>query len=162
MSTGSPVQIRAFTEADRAFLIEIMKRLIPDRTASPREPGAIARYLNEQASGQPPFAAGTELYIAVDQTGERLGLLGIRQDEDYFSGHPRAYVELLAVVEAATGRGIGRALMDFAEKWARDRHCHEVALDAFSGNVGALAFYERIGFQPDHVRLSKSLLPITE
>ena len=157
--TSAPVQIRSFVEEDRAFLIDIMTRLVPEETASPREPGAIARYLSEQATGARPFADGTKLFIAVDDSGQRLGLLGIRQDEDYFSGHPRAYVELLAVDEAATGRGIGRALIDFAEEWARERHCHEIALDAFATNDGALAFYERVGFRPDHIRLSKSLRP---
>jgi GNAT superfamily N-acetyltransferase len=162
MTPGSPGQIRPFSEDDRRFLIEIVGRLVPERTASPREPGAIARFLNEQASGKRPYAEGTELFIAVDEAGQRLGLLGIRQDEDYFSGHPRAYVELLAVVEAATGQGIGRALMNFAERWARERRCHEVALDAFADNDGALAFYAQVGFQPDHIRLSKPLLQPAE
>jgi GNAT superfamily N-acetyltransferase len=71
-------------------------------------------------------------------------------------------VELLAVVEAATGQGIGRALMDFAERWARERSCHEVALDAFADNDSALAFYARVGFRPDHIRLSKLLLQPAE
>lgn len=158
LPAGSPVRVRPFDESDRAFLIEIMMRLVPERTGSPRDPEAVGRYLTDQATGARPLAEGTELFIAVDEAGERLGLLGIRKDEDYFSGHPRAYVELLAVIEAATGRGIGRALMSFAEQWARERDCLEVALDAFASNTGALAFYERVGFRPDHIRLSKSLI----
>lgn len=162
MTIGSPVQIRPFTERDRPFLVAIMARLVPERTASPREPGAIGRYLSEQASGERPFAEGTDLFIAVDGAGQQTGLLGIRRDADYFSGHPRAYVELLAVTEAATCQGIGRDLMDFAELWARERQCHEVALDAFADNDGALAFYDRVGFRPDHIRFSKSLLQEAE
>src|SRR5690606_8958556 len=81
LPAGSPVRVRPFDESDRAFLIEIMMRLVPERTGSPRDPEAVGRYLTDQATGARPLAEGTELYIAVDEAGERLGLLGIRKDE---------------------------------------------------------------------------------
>jgi ribosomal protein S18 acetylase RimI-like enzyme len=93
---------------------------------------------------------------AYDQ-GTPLGLLVMKPDFDYFTDHPRAYVEILVVSEEAEGRGVGRALMSHAEQWGRERGCHEVVLDVFANNPSAIAFYERIGFAPDHLRMSKSL-----
>jgi ribosomal protein S18 acetylase RimI-like enzyme len=47
--------------------------------------------------------------------------------------------------------------MTHAEQWGRAHGCHEVVLDVFANNASAIAFYERIGFAPDHLRMSKSL-----
>jgi GNAT superfamily N-acetyltransferase len=102
--------------------------------------------------------AGTEAFVAASEgQDEPLGLLVIKPDFDYFTDHPRAYVEILVVAEEAEGHGVGRALMAHAEQWGRAHGCHEVVLDVFANNPSAIAFYERIGFAPDHLRMSKSL-----
>jgi ribosomal protein S18 acetylase RimI-like enzyme len=47
--------------------------------------------------------------------------------------------------------------MDYIERWARDRAFREVVLDVFAGNERAIAFYERQGYRPDHIRMAKPL-----
>jgi RimJ/RimL family protein N-acetyltransferase len=48
--------------------------------------------------------------------------------------------------------------MGHVEHWAREHGCREVVLDVFAGNNGAIAFYERSGYRPDHIRMTKSLV----
>ena len=45
-------------------------------------------------------------------------------------------------------QGIGRAMMERATKYARDAGFNRMLLGVYSRNADALAFYERIGFQP--------------
>jgi ribosomal protein S18 acetylase RimI-like enzyme len=101
---------------------------------------------------------GTEAFVAIgEDPASPLGLLVIKPDFDYFTDHPRAYIEILVVAQDAEGSGVGRTLMTYAEAWGKAHGCHEVVLDVFANNASAIAFYERIGFAPDHLRMSKSL-----
>ena len=52
----------------------------------------------------------------------------------------------VAVDPAVQGRGIGRALMEFAEARAAAMGLPWVRLDAFAANPGSNAFYRRIGY----------------
>ena len=46
------------------------------------------------------------------------------------------------------GQGIGRALIDSAISWARDRHVARVLLDVTCGDRPARRLYEAVGFRP--------------
>ena len=152
------VNVRPFTEADRPFFRSVVERLHPGATASPRDPAAMDDFFRRLAAGDVQLPAGTESFIAVDATGVPLGVLVVHPDQDFFTGHGRAYVEVLVVAEAAEGKGAGSALMRHAGAWARERGLREVALDVFAGNERARAFYERNRYRPDHVRLVKPLV----
>lgn len=157
MTAAADVRIRLFREEDRPFYETIMTRFIPERTVSPRDPEAMARFFARRASGEVANPEGTEVFIAVDAGDQPVGMCAIRADKDYFDEHPRAYIDLLAVSEQAEGKGVGRALMNHAEQWARSRRLLEITLDVFASNTGAIAFYHRMGYQADHLRMSLPL-----
>lgn len=50
------------------------------------------------------------------------------------------------VADSARGRGVGRALVLAVVGWARAWGARTAVLWVFRANVGALAFYERLGF----------------
>ena len=50
-------------------------------------------------------------------------------------------------------RGIGRALMEAAEDWARDVGVGKIELHVFPYNVAAIALYERLGYRREGLRL---------
>ncbi len=54
------------------------------------------------------------------------------------------HVDLLWVADEHRGRGVGRALLDLAEREAAARGCHHVYLDTF--DFQARPFYERQGY----------------
>jgi ribosomal protein S18 acetylase RimI-like enzyme len=158
MSADSPFSIRPLSGADAPFLARVAPRLYHGPTASPRDPEKFQGYFSSLTPADLTREPGTEAFVATaEDPGVPLGLLVMKPDFDYFTDHPRAYVEILVVAEEAEGRGVGRALMAHAEHWGREHGCHEVVLDVFANNPSAIAFYERIGFAPDHIRMSKSL-----
>ena len=59
-----------------------------------------------------------------------------------------AVVQAMAVDRARRRHGIGRALLAFAEHWARDLGFGSVALASEVGRADAHAFYTRLGYAP--------------
>ena len=57
-----------------------------------------------------------------------------------------AYIEVIAVDVACRQLGIGRALINRAKQWARQKGLPGIMLETQSNNVGACRFYESCGF----------------
>ncbi len=151
----SAIAIRPFGPGDAAFRERVAPRLHPGETVSPREQETFAAFFARFGNGE--MDDDGETFVATDLDDRPLGMIVLLHDRDYFTGHPRAYVNILVVDEDAEGMGVGRALMDFAEQWARERGCREVCLDVFAGNARAVAFYERNGYRVDHLRMAKPI-----
>jgi ribosomal protein S18 acetylase RimI-like enzyme len=110
----------------------------------------IARHLIEQ----PP---GSHMHVAEDYDGTRVGFLHLQTVPDWFTGVQNCHVSDLAIAPGFDGRGFGRALLAFAETWAREHHCRHLTLALFPGNQRARALYERCGFGLDVLRMAKPL-----
>ena len=130
---------------------------MPAESVAPRDPARFADFFRRLGAGKIEQPPSVETFVAVGGGGERLGVLVIHSDREFFTGYDRAYVEVLVVAPEAEGRGAGRALMRHAESWARARNYPEISLDVFAGNARAQAFYDRLGFRPDHTRMVKRL-----
>ncbi|HXT18204.1 MAG TPA: GNAT family N-acetyltransferase [Gemmatimonadaceae bacterium] len=70
---------------------------------------------------------------------------------------PLAQLSLLVVEEAVRGTGVGRAIVDEAERWARDRGCMRMVVTTALRRTDAHAFYERIGYTHTGRRYAKDL-----
>lgn len=66
-------------------------------------------------------------------------------------------VDNLVVADEYRGRGLGQALMAQVHLWARQRELAEIQLTVWDFNQGALAFYEKLGYQMLHHRMRKDL-----
>ena len=74
-----------------------------------------------------------------------------------YEGH-RGWINYLAVEPRARRGGLGRALMAEAERLLRAAGCAKINLQVRTGNAGAIAFYEKLGFRVDDcVSLGKRL-----
>ena len=58
----------------------------------------------------------------------------------------RGHIITIDVAEAARRGGVGSLLLRSAEERLRQADCHEVRLETAVDNVGALAFYKRLGY----------------
>src|SRR5687768_1755826 len=67
-----------------------------------------------------------------------------------YEGH-RGWLNYVAVAPTYRKRGIGRSLMNEAERLLRAEGCAKVNLQVFSGNHGAMEFYQSLGFAVDDV-----------
>lgn len=63
-------------------------------------------------------------------------------------GSPVALIEDMVAAATHRGMGIGRALMEAIEQWARQRNATRMQLLAERTNFQALEFYDRIGWLP--------------
>lgn len=61
------------------------------------------------------------------------------------------YIDDLCVDESCRGAHVGRALYDYAVKFARESGCYNLTLNVWAGNDSAMAFYERCGLRPQKV-----------
>ena len=79
-----------------------------------------------------------------------VGRLSIARDPHPASRHV-ADVGLM-VAESFRRRGVGRALMEAAEEWAGSIGVRKIELHVFPHNGGALALYERLGYEREGLR----------
>ncbi|PZE65342.1 GNAT family acetyltransferase [Curtobacterium sp. MCBD17_021] len=76
-----------------------------------------------------------------------------------FDGH-RGWVNYLAVRPEEQGGGLGRAMMSEFERLLTAMGCPKLNLQVRAGNEQVMAFYESLGYAPDHaVSLGKRLIP---
>ncbi len=67
-----------------------------------------------------------------------------------FDGH-RGWVYYFAVAPSRQGEGIGRSLMQAAEKWLKARSCPKIQLMVRTDNEAAKGFYAAIGYEEQAV-----------
>ena len=67
------------------------------------------------------------------------------------------YIDDLCVDETARGKGVATALFEHAKAFARQIGCHNLTLNVWEGNDGALAFYKKMGMLPQKTKLETLL-----
>ncbi len=88
--------------------------------------------------------------VAEDTPGTLTGFLevSLRSHADGCDpARPVGFVEGWFVVEEDRRKGVGRALMGAAEKWARAQGCREMASDALIDNAGSEPAHTSLGFE---------------
>lgn len=152
------IHLRPASPEDRAFIFAQAPRLAAAAQLSwHTESDLVAfqhRYMNV-AFARPASEAMT--LIAEDAAATRLGFIHAEHMADSVTQELCAYVTVLAVAEDAQGAGIGAALMAAAEDWARAQGFRLICLDVFANNARARAFYGKLGYQDDSLRLTKPL-----
>jgi aminoglycoside 6'-N-acetyltransferase I len=151
--------IRAARAGDESALAEMQSLLWPDAS-----PGDLLREVQAAIEGEPKAgidgrSAGklpSILLIAVtkEEGFEGEGLLsgfiaaGLRSHADGCDpAQPVGYIEGWFVREPVRGRGIGKALIDAAESWARGQGCVEMASDALIDNLPSQHAHQSLGFE---------------
>lgn len=150
------MHVRRYRAADRAAVVAVGRRLTTGM-ASGRDLAALA----EAAAGwvesslDQADSDGRAVFVAEDE-GVVVGFVSVTE-RTHFTGEVEGYVGELAVAEAGTRRGTGRALMAVAEAWARGRGLRRLSLDTGAANSGARVFYAALGYAEEDVRLSRGL-----
>jgi GNAT superfamily N-acetyltransferase len=62
-------------------------------------------------------------------------------------GMPSAVVEDVGVLPALQGKGIGKAMMEFALRYAKEKGCYKMSLSSNLRREQAHQFYESLGFK---------------
>jgi aminoglycoside 6'-N-acetyltransferase I len=98
------------------------------------------------------FASPPESWACLVAVGSGEGVVGFTEVglRNYAEGcrsSPVGYLEGIFVVESHRKRGVGRALLDAAEEWARQRGCTEMASDREIRNEMSGLFHTALGFE---------------
>jgi GNAT superfamily N-acetyltransferase len=102
---------------------------------------------------------GSAMFVAEDAAGIPLGFVSLRTDRDYFIDMPVGHVVDIVVTREGEGRGVGRALLAAAERWAESAGYPWLTLHVFEGNQRARRLYERVGYVPEWTRMLKPVGP---
>lgn len=151
------ITIRPAVAGDAGFILALVPRLVdfelPHGRRRRETASAIRTDIERVLHDAPP---GDHFFIA-DAGATRSGFLHLQVQRDFFSGARACHVADLAVVADGEGRGIGSALLAFAERWAGSNRCKLLTLSVFPGNARARALYERNGYTADLLRMAKPL-----
>jgi GNAT superfamily N-acetyltransferase len=85
--------------------------------------------------------------LVADDDGAVVGLCTVYQDLHSVRFGYRAWVEDLAVDPQRRSEGVGKALLDAAKGWARERGATHLELDSATARTDAHRFYRREGSQ---------------
>ena len=152
----SNVRVRPFMASARETVLALAPRLLANVPAwrdAEVAVGATRKWIS-QAIDQ--IGPGSTVLVAEDGAGACVGFVTI-QRETHWTGEEQAYVPELVVAEAAEGTGVGCTLMAGVEAWARERGLRLIELDTSIRNSRSRAFYARLGFAEDSVKLVKVL-----
>jgi predicted N-acetyltransferase YhbS len=141
------VEIRMCTPKDAAavsYLLEQLGYVVEPQRAADR-----IRQLGE--TGEDP------IMIAIAD-GQVLGVLAMHQSQMLQYQAPVMRVTALVVDCGARRRGIGKLLMERAERLAASAGCEFVELTSALGRTKAHAFYRSIGYEPNSLRFRKVLV----
>jgi aminoglycoside 6'-N-acetyltransferase I len=134
------MKISQVTELDVREWLALALELWPDYTAAEMEVGLLDLLHSDRESG----------FLVRDDNGTAIAFMNLSLRNDYVPGanhRPVAYLEGIYVKPEYRHRGVGAALIKYAERWAFDRGCTELASDALVDNTASHEFHEKIGFQ---------------
>lgn len=92
-----------------------------------------------------------ELLVAEDGD-EIIGFVHVRTVTDYYTQAPIGHVSDIVVADKAEGRGVGRALLEAAQSWARGKGYRMMQLFVLPENAGARKLYERMGYRSEWIK----------
>lgn len=155
---GLGIRVRPATDGDRAGILDLGPRLAEGVAPWRDQAEALLagrRWLEDSLAAAK--AGEGEVLVAADEDGIG-GVVSIRPST-HFTGERDGYIGELAVAERVSHRGVGRALIDAAEAWARSRGLRNLTLHTGAFNTNARAFYAALGFAEEEVRLTRPTTP---
>lgn len=144
MAKSENFLVRIATLADVAQLTPMRCALWPESSA-PHHAAELAAVLSGASQRIYPLM----VFVAEENNGNVVGFLeaNLRSAADGCDEKlPVGYVEGWFVVESKRGQGVGAALLQAAEAWARAQGCVEMASDTSIGNHLSQRVHEASGF----------------
>ena len=140
------VTIRAAEAADAEALADLMTQLGYETRASEMQMRMEAIRANKNYA----------TFVAISK-GKVCGMIGTFTCYTYEHNSPSARILALVVSEKMRGRGVGRALIDAAEKDLARKNISRIAVNTRFERKDAHEFYEKLGYTKNGFRLVKEL-----
>lgn len=98
-----------------------------------------------------------ETALLAEWEGQVVGFAGLQLVSSLFYPEPQAELTELFVIEAYRRRGVGRALITYAEQLTVQVGAKELLILTDIDNLGAQALYHAMGYEDDDLTLRKTL-----
>jgi len=134
------MEIREATEADVPLILQFIRDLAIYEKLEHRVIATEAS-LRQTLFGNPRFAE--VVFASVD--GVEAGFALFFHNYSTFLGQPGIYLEDLFVKPEMRGRGIGKSLLAFLARLAKERGCGRVEWAVLDWNKPSIDFYRRLG-----------------
>jgi ribosomal protein S18 acetylase RimI-like enzyme len=150
------IRVRSYVSSDREFVLNLAPRLaigIPS-WRNPQQMITTAQGWITNSIEQDKQK--TMVFVAVDEQDKPLGFATVSHST-HFTGERQAYIGELATSDMAERRGVGKALTQTCEQWAREQGYRILSLATGAANEQALSFYRHIGYLDEDITLVKLL-----
>ena len=146
--------IREATEADLPRLMELLYQL---SQVGERPQAAVGAVEDSQRAALRELQSSEEsTCLVLERDGQVVGTITLYVLPALsHGGRPFGLIENVVVDETARQTGLGRQLMDAAERLARQKGCYKVSFTSNQRRTDAHAFYERLGYRATHRGFSK-------
>jgi ribosomal protein S18 acetylase RimI-like enzyme len=145
--------IQRGSAVDRALLLRFMTLTYGELFANAGDFAHLAQTVEQYFSSQTPVWWA----FPEDSTATKVGCLWAGNGIDQVSGDRYAHIFLLYVKPEHRRQGLGTALMQQAQTWARQRGDRQIGLHVFCHNQPAIALYQHLGFQTQSWLMLKPL-----
>lgn len=151
------MNIRPATAGDREAILELIPRLAATGTPPNRNTGQVKatdlKIIGEAFENLQP----EDEFLVAEQDGSVIGFIYLKTVIDYYTQQEIGYVSDIVVAKATEGQGVGRALMEAGEEWARSCGYAMMQLNVVVDNTQAQALYERMDYSPEWFKYVKPL-----
>ena len=89
-------------------------------------------------------------WLVRNTSGDAIAFMNLSLRQDYVAGatqSPVAFVEGIYVRPSYRHQSVGTALIQWAEQWAQQQGCIELASDALIENQDSYQFHTKVGFE---------------
>jgi ribosomal protein S18 acetylase RimI-like enzyme len=138
-----PVTIRSYRPEDDGACQMLYKEGLIGGKIAPNDTGADIDDIEAAYMRSPD----NHFWVAENQQGEVIGIIGVQQDEPGIGE-----IRRLRVRQDSRRRGVGSALMETAIKFCRERQFLKITLDTFIERDLALRLFERFHFNHSRTR----------
>ena len=151
------IEIRSAVESDRSFIFELSPNLAEVAQLKWHSDDVIQKMQDDYISEMLTKTSQPNATFIAEINNMPLGFIHVRTHKDSISGETCGTIPLLAVSPKSQGLGIGKALIEFAEVWAKNLGCRLLHLEVFANNKKATGFYQKLGFSPETLHMIKTI-----
>jgi GNAT superfamily N-acetyltransferase len=139
------VTIRPATLSDEKAVLDLIEELFAP-------PGARPKLYTREGGGErfgASIAGPDGDVLLAEEDGVAVGLASVYVDIESIRFGRRCWLEDLVVTSTRRSGGVGRALLEAATAWARERGCTHLELNSGNGRKDAHRFYLSNGMTQD-------------
>jgi RimJ/RimL family protein N-acetyltransferase len=143
--------IREIRASDAGSFLALCKQLDEENNFMLLEPGERKTTLEEQEKRiREILSKENDTIFVAEEQGSLIGYLAAIGGS-YARNKHEVYL-VVGILEAFTSRGLGTALFEKLDTWAREHHVHRLELSVMVHNTRGVGLYQKMGFKIEGVK----------